>query len=236
MNWLLLAIAPGIAISLYIILKDEYNREPRKHLLFSFVLGLAAIFPALVIESGLSLVQNGPIFKTIPGTAIKAYFSVALVEELSKFFMLYAYAYRQPEFDEPFDGIVYAVMVGMGFATLENIFYVYQYGMTTGWVRMFMAVPAHASFAILMGYFMGRAKFNLARERQLIVAGIFWATFFHGSYDLFLFLQESKLVVSNVASSLLILGALSSLIIGIVLSRKAIKAHLIISRHSFKEN
>jgi RsiW-degrading membrane proteinase PrsW (M82 family) len=108
--------------------------------------------------------------------------------------------------------------------------------MTTGWVRMFMAVPAHASFAILMGYFMGRAKFNLARERQLIVAGIFWATFFHGSYDLFLFLQESKLVVSNVSSSLLILGALSSLIIGIVLSRKAIKAHLIISRHSFKEN
>ena len=236
MNWLLLAIAPGIAISLYIILKDEYNKEPRKHLLFSFLLGMAAIFPALVIESMLNLVQEGPFFKTIPGISIKAYFSVAMVEELSKFFMLYAYAYRQPEFDEPFDGIVYAVMVGMGFATLENIFYVYQYGMATGWVRMFMAVPAHASFAILMGYFMGRAKFNHARERQLIVAGIFWASFFHGSYDFFLFLQENQLVVSTISSSLLILGALISLIIGVVLSRKAIKAHLSISRQSFKEN
>ena len=236
MNWLLLAIAPGIAISLYIILKDEYNREPRKHLLFSFVLGLAAIFPALVIESLLSLVQNGPIFKTIPGTAIKAYFSVALVEELSKFFMLYAYAYRQPEFDEPFDGIVYAVMVGMGFATLENIFYVYQYGISTGWVRMFLAVPAHASFAILMGYFMGRAKFNHARKRQLIVAGIFWASFFHGSYDFFLFLQENQLVVSTISSSLLILGAVISLIVGVLLSKKAIRAHLAISRQTFKES
>jgi RsiW-degrading membrane proteinase PrsW (M82 family) len=236
MNWLLLAIAPGIAISLYIILKDEYNKEPRKHLLFSFLLGMAAIFPALVIESMLNLVQVGPFYKTIPGISIKAYFSVALVEELSKFFMLYAYAYRQPEFDEPFDGIVYAVMVGMGFATLENIFYVYQYGMATGWVRMFMAVPAHASFAILMGYFMGRAKFNHARERQLIVAGIFWASFFHGSYDFFLFLQENQLVVSTISSSLLILGAVISLIIGVLLSKKAITAHLAISRQTFKES
>ena len=236
MNWLLLAIAPGIAISLYIILKDEYNKEPRKHLLFSFLLGMAAIFPALVIESMLNLVQEGPFFKTIPGISIKAYFSVAMVEELSKFFMLYAYAYRQPEFDEPFDGIVYAVMVGMGFATLENIFYVYQYGMATGWVRMFMAVPAHASFAILMGYFMGRAKFNHARERQLIFAGIFWASFFHGGYDFFLFLQENELVVSTISSTLLILGALISLVIGVALSRKAIIAHLSISRQTFKEN
>jgi RsiW-degrading membrane proteinase PrsW (M82 family) len=236
MNWLLLAIAPGIAISLYVILKDEYNKEPRRHLLFSFLLGMAAIFPALVIESLLSLVQDGPYFKTIPGIAFKAFFSVALVEELSKFLMLYAYAYRQPEFDEPFDGIVYAVMVGMGFATLENIFYVYQYGMVTGWVRMFMAVPAHASFAILMGYFMGKAKFDHALQTKLIVAGIFWASFFHGGYDFFLFLQENELVVSTISSTLLILGALISLVIGVALSRKAIIAHLSISRQTFKEN
>ena len=233
MNWLLLAVAPGFAISLYIIFKDEYNREPRKHLLFSFLLGLAAIFPALAIESLLGFVQDGPLFKSIPGIAIKAYFSVALVEELSKFMLLYAYAYKQPEFDEPFDGIVYAVMVGMGFATLENIFYVYQYGMATGWVRMFTAVPAHASFAILMGYFMGKAKFDSARERQLIFRGIFWATLFHGSYDFFLFLQEYHLLVSDASSLLLFLGALASLFTAIVLSRKAIKAHLSASRESF---
>ncbi len=233
MNWLLLAIAPGIAISLYIIFKDEYNREPRRLLLFSFILGLTAIFPALVIESLLEKLLVGPLFLNIPGIAFKAYFSVALVEELFKFLMLYAYAYRQPEFDEPFDGIVYAVMVGMGFATLENIFYVSQYGMATGWARMFLAVPAHASFAIMMGYFMGKAKFDVTRKGQLLAAGLFWATFFHGSYDFFLFLQKNAMVVENTSSLLLILGAIISLIIGILLSKKAIKSHLSLSKKTF---
>ena len=202
MNWLILAIAPGIAISLYIIFKDEYNIEPRKHLIFSFILGMAAIFPALISESFLALIQKSSFFNTISGIGIKAYFCVALVEELSKFLMLRYYAYRQPEFDEPFDGIVYAIMVGMGFATLENIFYVYQFGMATGWVRMFMALPAHATFAVLLGYFMGKAKFDPTRELKLMGAGIFWAVFFHGSYDFFLFLQESTMVVKKTSTFL----------------------------------
>lgn len=230
MNWLLLAIAPGIAISFYIILKDEYNKEPRKHLLISFLLGLVAILPALIIETILGSLETGPFYNSIPGIATKAFFSIAMVEELAKFLMLYTYAYRQPEFDEPFDGIVYAVMVGMGFATLENIFYVYEYGMLTGWVRMFMAVPAHASFAILMGYHLGKAKFDRRTEKKQIILGIFWATLFHGSYDFFLFLQENKMVVENTSSFLLIIGAIASLIVGIVLSKKAINAHLSVSK------
>lgn len=233
MNWLILAIAPGFAISLYIIFKDEYNIEPRKHLIFSFILGMSAIFPALIIESLLGILQEGPFIKTIQGIGLKAYIFVALVEELCKFMMLRYYAYRQPEFDEPFDGIVYAVMVGMGFATLENIFYVYQYGLATGWVRMFMAVPAHASFAILMGYFMGRAKFAPQRERKLMWSGLFWAVLFHGSYDFFLFLQENEMVMKSTSGFLLTLGAIASLIVGIILSNKAIKLHLSHSKLKF---
>ena len=82
--------------------------------------------------------------------------------------MLLWYAYRKKEFDEPFDGIVYAVMVGMGFATVENISYVSQYGLMTGIMRLFMAVPAHASFAIIMGYFMGKARFSAKKENFLL--------------------------------------------------------------------
>lgn len=236
MNWLILAIAPGFAISLFIILKDEYNKEPRKHLIFSFILGMVAIFPALVIESFFSLLEVGPFTKTIQGIGIKAYVYVAMVEELCKFIMLRYYAYRQTEFDEPFDGIVYAVMVGMGFATLENIFYVYQYGTATGWVRMFMAVPAHASFAILMGYFMGRAKFSPKREQQLMWTGLLWAVLFHGSYDFFLFLQENEMVMKSTSGFLLTLGAIASLIVGIILSNRAIKLHLAHSKSKFNNS
>jgi RsiW-degrading membrane proteinase PrsW (M82 family) len=226
MSWLILAIAPGIAISLYIIFKDEYNREPRRHLIISFLLGILAILPALIIESIFSFADQFTFFSSIQGIGIKAFFFVAMVEEVCKFIMLRYYAYNKPEFDEPFDGIVYAVMVGMGFATLENVFYVSQFGMVTGIFRMFLAIPAHATFAILMGYFMGKAKFSLGREKTLMWAGLFWAILFHGSYDFFLFLQENKMVVKTFSSMLLTFGAIVSLITGIILSNKAIKSHL----------
>ena len=221
----MLAIAPGVAISAYIIFKDEYNREPRKHLIISFLLGTLSIIPAMLLELPISFTEQSLFFQSTLGNSLKAYFMVALPEEACKYFMLKKYAYRQPEYDEPFDGIVYAVMVGMGFATVENIIYVYEYGVATGVVRMFLAVPAHATFAIIMGYFMGKAKFSQKRETYLLLAGLFWAVAFHGSYDFFLFLKDTQQTQSEL-SLLMLLGAIVSLITGIILSKKAITAHL----------
>ena len=221
----MLAIAPGVAISAYIIFKDEYNREPRKHLIISFLLGALSIIPAMLLELPITFTEQNSFFQSTLGNGLKAYLMVALPEEACKYFMLKKYAYRQPEYDEPFDGIVYAVMVGMGFATVENIMYVYEYGVATGVVRMFLAVPAHATFAIIMGYFMGKAKFSQERETYLLLAGLFWAVVFHGSYDFFLFLKDTQHTQSEL-SLLMLLGAIVSLITGIILSRKAITAHL----------
>lgn len=221
----MLAIAPGVAISAYIIFKDEYNKEPRKHLIISFLLGAVSVIPALLLELPITFTEQHLFFQSTLGNALKAYIMVALPEEACKYFMLKKYAYRQPEYDEPFDGIVYAVMVGMGFATVENIFYVYQYGMETGIARMFLAVPAHATFAILMGYFMGKARFETTREPYLLAAGLFWAVVFHGSYNFFLFLKETE-ELKKEFSWLMLLGAIVSLITGIILSKKAITAHL----------
>jgi len=225
MNWLMLAIAPGVAISAYIIFKDEYNREPRKHLIISFLLGALSTIPAMLLELPISFTEQNSFFQSTLGNALKAYLMVALPEEVCKYFMLKKYAYQQPEYDEPFDGIVYAVMVGMGFSTVENIMYVYEYGVATGVIRMFLAVPAHATFAIIMGYFMGKAKFSQKRETYLLLAGLFWAVVFHGSYDFFLFLKDTQQTQSEL-SLLMLLGAIVSLITGIILSKKAITAHL----------
>jgi RsiW-degrading membrane proteinase PrsW (M82 family) len=222
MNWLILAIAPGIAISLYIIFKDQYNREPRKHLIISFLLGILAIFPALIIESIFNIADEFTFFHTIQGIGIKAFFFVALVEEFCKFIMLRFYAYRKPEFDEPFDGIVYAVMVGMGFATLENIFYVSQYGMVTGVFRMFLAIPAHATFAIAMGYFTGLAKFNREKRFSYLIKGLIVAILMHGFYD-FLLMQKNFPQIA--------IGAFASVAISVYFSMKAIRLHQEISPH-----
>src|SRR5690606_34909890 len=123
------------------------------------------------------------------------------------------YAQPHKEFDEPFDGIVYAVMVSLGFAATENIAYVVQGGYEVALLRAFTAVPAHATFGIMMGYYMGKAKFSLRRQ-QLNLLGLFLATLFHGAYDFFLFVDFIPGVW---------IGAFVSLIIGIILSKKAIK-------------
>lgn len=230
-----LSIAPGIAISLYFFFRDEYNPEPRRHIIASFFLGMVSALIAVVIETVLltSLEHQVP---TIAMVAVKAFLVVALVEEWSKYIMVRGYAMRKPEFDEPFDGIVYAVMVSMGFATLENVAYVMEHGLATALMRMFLSVPAHASFAVLMGYYMGKARFEPERRRTLMLQGLLLASFFHGCFDFFLFLQENSLVGKYVSDLLLFAGAVLSYAIAIHLSRKAVRIHIAASREMHGTN
>lgn len=225
MNLFLLAIAPAMVIILYIYFKDKFEKEPIKFLFKNFVLGatasivITAIFGTLMgvvlpVTDSLSVFQM----------AIKAFITVALVEEFSKYVIVRFVAQRNKEFNEPFDGIVYAVMVSMGFATLENILYTFQYGAGTGVLRAFTAVPAHATFAILMGYFMGKAKFS-SNRRMLNLTGLLVATLFHGAYDFFLFVN----FIPGIA-----IGAFVSLIIGLYFSRIAMKRHQ--KNSQFKSN
>lgn len=216
---LAIALAPGFAIGMYIYLKDKHEREPIGLLMRSFLFGVLSIFVTLAISSVISQ------FITIDETnlseqAVHAFFIVALVEEFSKFIFVRGILYNNKNFNEPFDGIVYTVMVGMGFATLENILYVFNGGgVGTAIMRMFTAVPAHATFAVLMGFYLGKAKFEHKKSYYAFHAlGV--ATLFHGAYDYCLF-------VSFVPG--IVFGALLSLVVGIWLSRKAIKIHQLAS-------
>lgn len=206
-----LAIAPGVAIALYIYLRDKYEREPLKLLLQSFAAGFLVIIPAAMIEMwlGRTFLLGG----TLQDIAIHNFVFVGLTEELCKFICLYVVAYPKPDFNEPFDGITYAVMVSMGFATSENIMYVLDGGLHVALIRFFTAVPAHASFSILMGYFVGLAKFN-RHNRMYLFLGLCTATVFHGAYDFFLSIDNIEMIA---------LGALIALFLGIRLSFKAMR-------------
>jgi|SRR6218665_2030753 len=233
MQLLMLAIAPGIAICLFIFHRDAYNREPKLNLIISFLLGVIAVIPAAIIE-GLLLPSDAGISSIF----VKAFLSVALVEELAKFLALRFYAYPGKSFDEPLDGIVYAVMVSMGFATLENILYVFQseatgQGYQVALMRMFLAVPAHATFGVLMGYHAGKAKFAQHGKTALLLTGLFWAILFHGLYDFFLFLRDSPDVTYFVADGLLLGGAVASFIIAIRLSFIHIRKHRKLSQQTY---
>tara|TARA_R110001632_G_scaffold47551_5_gene120453 strand:- start:9229 stop:9900 length:672 start_codon:yes stop_codon:yes gene_type:complete len=215
MKLFLLAVAPAMVIIAYIYFKDTFEKEPWKLLLKNFILGgtlsvIATFLLSYFIHLFLPVLDSKSVFDMF----IKAFVAVALVEEFSKYFIVRS-VQDNKAFNEPFDGIVYSVVISMGFATLENILYIFNYGFETGVLRAFTAVPAHATFAILMGYFMGKAKFS-KNKFLLNLTGLFVATVFHGAYDFFLFLDY----IPGIA-----IGAFVSLIIGLLLSRKAIKKH-----------
>lgn len=214
-----LALAPGTAIGIYIYLKDKHEREPLTLLLVSFFYGILSTIVTLAISQPLSMLLMARE-STVVTQFVEAFFKVALVEEFSKFIFVRFILFNNKNFNEPFDGIVYAVMVSMGFATLENVIYVFNYGFATGILRMFTAVPAHATFGVLMGYFLGKAKFSHNKKFMYSVMGLFTATLFHGAYDYFWFIAE----IDNVWTGIWIF-AIVALITGFILSRAAIRLH-----------
>lgn len=216
MNLLISALAPVFVIIIYIYIKDKYEKESKRILVYTFALGAVV---SVVITTILYLFFE--LFLPIPDDFsvwqqfIKAFFVVALIEEFSKYVIVKYYNQPRKGFNEPFDGILYAVMVSMGFAAVENIMYVSQGGLEVALLRAFTVIPAHATFGILMGYFMGKAKFSKNRIKWNLV-GLTVAILFHGVYNFFLFINFIPGVF---------IGAFVSLIIGIILSRNAIKTH-----------
>jgi RsiW-degrading membrane proteinase PrsW (M82 family) len=102
---------------------------------------------------------------------------------------------------------------------------------------MFLSVPAHATFAVVMGYFAGKAKYDSKNSLRFLTTGLVWAIFFHGTFDFFLFLRNSPDVTLFVSDGLLFAGAIVSYIFAIRMSRKHIKLHQALSRQNFiKEN
>ncbi len=213
-----LAIGPGVLIAYFVYRRDRYEREPHPLLALFFLYGMLSIVPAVAIELAfdrLGVDKTSTIFNVF----IHAFFVVALTEELAKYAVLRFVALPKRDFNEPFDGITYSVMIAMGFATLENVIYVFythhDYPLNVALGRMFTAVPAHAANAVLMGYFMGLAKF--ARDRHaLMFTALMTAVVAHGFYDFFIFMDRPVLTA---------VGALAVLSVVVFLSLKAIKIH-----------
>ncbi len=220
---LALAVAPGIAISLFVYSRTKYPRESLRYLVVAFLLGMVATLPALAVQLFAPDVREDPSRHSVLSFAWFAFVIVALSEEGSKWLVLRWYAYPKKVFHKPFDGILFAVMIGMGFATVENIGYVRQFGWGTGLNRFFLSVPAHASFAVLMGYYMGWAKFERRRSVLLMGKGLLVAVLLHGSFDFFLFIQQSREATRYVSTGILSFGAFATFYIAIRLAMRSIR-------------
>ncbi|MBQ9021953.1 MAG: PrsW family intramembrane metalloprotease [Eggerthellaceae bacterium] len=186
---LVMALAPALYLLWYVYKHDPVEKEPVKLLAILFGLGALACFPAIALETlGSEVILGGRTAYTINELLLENFIVIALSEELCKFVFLYLKTWKNSAFDYVFDGIVYAVFVSLGFAALENIGYVYEYGMSTAVVRSFTAVPGHAIFGVFMGCFYGLAKRaehagNTGQMFALLLAALVVPILGHGFYD-----------------------------------------------------
>ena len=187
MNLLALASAPVIIILVYVYIRDKYEKEPLSLLLKTLLAGALIVIPVMLVNSWLEGYKVH--FTGLQQVGYVAFVVAALVEEFFKFIALYFIIWRNREFNEKFDGIVYAVFISLGFALVENIMYVYNFGETTGYMRAFTAVPAHALFGVTMGYYFAFAKFGAKRNMYYLFMALFMPVLLHGIYDFLLMTQ-----------------------------------------------
>jgi protease PrsW len=214
---LAISLAPVLVILIYIYKRDKYEKEPIGLLLLSLLLGGIIVIPILYVEIGLSNIWDNYFYNN-PHLTYAAYSSfvvAAFTEELFKLIAFFIIIWRNKNFNEYFDGIIYAVYISLGFAAIENVMYVLQNGWGTGLLRAFTAVPAHALFGISMGFFLAKAKFSPYSKLTNIILALLVPILLHGTYNFILFSNEP----------LLLLGFIPIMVLMYIIGFKKMKSH-----------
>jgi RsiW-degrading membrane proteinase PrsW (M82 family) len=183
------AVVPAIVLLVYVYQQDKVEQEPLGLIGSLLLQGVFAALCSIILEAIGEAILPNFISKDNPYyTIVLAFLVVGVVEEGTKFFFLNRRTWNEPNFNYRFDGIVYAVSVSLGFAALENIEYVFGYGLSVAPSRALLAIPGHMAFAVFMGYFYGRAKLwhDVGQDGKATackIGGWLSAVFFHGFYD-----------------------------------------------------
>ncbi len=185
-----LAVIPVIFIFYYVYKKDHKNPEPWKLLWVTFFFGALFLLPAAFLEVGLTEATGLSEKGQTASVFAYAVLIVGLVEELSKFLAIRIYVYRKVEFDELIDGLVYGAASGAGFAVVENIYYVLEYGFAVGVMRAFLAVPLHIFTGTLLGY--GLIQRRLSGSLRWLLILFPSSVLLHGLYDFMLFTTDEQ--------------------------------------------
>lgn len=182
---LLIALLPAALLLLYIYKKDP-QPEPTSWLVKCLLWGAGISIPVAFLEMGIEslfFAQEGETLSVFNAVG-QSFFVAALPEEGFKLLGLWLILRKNPYFDEHFDGIVYSVFIGLGFAAVENVFYVMgdEDWLSVGISRALLSVPGHYAFAVLMGFYYSVYRFvdHKPMTGLLVLLVPFFA---HGVFD-----------------------------------------------------
>ena len=199
-----IAILPVVVLMIFIYRQDKYQKEPIKSLAKAFIGGMLSIPLDILIVTGIDAALGGT---AIANTVFfSAFLEAGIPEELSKFLIFMIFIWNDKNFDEYFDGIVYATFIGLGFACVENIEYVFSYGFQTGVVRALLSVPGHFLFGVVLGYFLSMAKFHPEKRGPFLISGLLLAMLAHGLFDWLLMVASVLPLVGGIIYIVFIWG------------------------------
>lgn len=150
---MLLSLLLSILITLvwlWIFVRRDLHPEPPWLLARTFLWGMFAWLVAAAFESSLGALLSS----SWPLTVLLVALLTAVIEEVSKFMAAYT-AVHEPSFDEPMDGLIYAVTAALGFALVENVTYTLGFGAGAAAWHALLATLAHALFSAPQGYALG---------------------------------------------------------------------------------
>lgn len=188
-----LILAPLIAaiiIGLIWVRRDKY-RYPQ--LISSFILGMISIVVVLLFMYVADQYYLNA-FRNLRREIFYSFVVMGLGSELGKFIILRYHNFNKSSFNGPLDGIVYSVMISMGFAFIGNILYfVLPYYTEIDFLYAITVVFANLFFAVIMGFFVGIAK---TRENKFVdsMTGLLAASFFHALYNFCFITEDMRLL------------------------------------------
>jgi len=213
-NLMALAIIPGLLLVIYVYKKDKVEKEPVNLIIRIILYGVISCIAAGFIEtfesSFLPQYEKG----TIEYALTTSFLCAALVEETVKYLAMRLGSWKYPGFNYRFDGIVYGVSAGVGFAIYENIMYVASYGFATAVVRAFTAVPLHAFCGVFMGVFYAYSKKASILGRSTIgytLLALIVPMIIHGIYDTCAFMGDKGTVAFMIFVVLLYIAAIATI-------------------------
>ena len=207
-----IVLIPGILWGWVFYHAQRYKKVFLPLLLVLFLGGMTCGMLALVLNHaiekytlfwpGATLPQFIVLDKSIPLLSSGFWFLVGINEEFAKLLVLLAVVFPSRHIEDPFDGILYAAVVSVGFASMENFYYLDQYGVAVVVTRTIITIPAHAFMSVPMGYFTAKSRLALDASKEkkhryllpmvIVFQGWFCSAFLHGLYDFFLSLKMER--------------------------------------------
>lgn len=187
------SVIPALLLAAYLWYGDPTRREPLDTMAVTFLLSVLFASFAAVVNSSLL-----PAFELLPAVGLPLFFFLVVgpIEETVKWLAIRVHAYRSDSFRTVVDGVVYGAIAGLGFAAIENVFYIVdaflmtaqaggpeiQRTVQTATARAFVG-PGHVIYSAFAGYYLGLARYNPEQRGPIVVKGLLVAVAIHALYN-----------------------------------------------------